>query len=221
MEGRRLGRPARIFERFREGRCPACGDWIREAIFRAHVEREHPHAPRDLFGALEIRDVGVADRIAELVEAGNYLEDAAAYAGVGGRSAERWMEIGRAIGEEFGPDADDAEIPSGRRIYWRFWREVTRAREAASVRHLRIVQRAASHDWRAAAWILERTRASRFGRLERLHVGGDDTGQPIRVIHEEADPNFVEEVTRIYRDAGVVPGVDSEPHTNGQSPKED
>lgn len=219
MEERRLGRPSRIFESFREGHCPACGDWIREAIFRAHIEREHPRARREEFAAIEVREVGVADRIAELVEAGNYLEDAAAYAGVGGRSAERWMEIGRAIGEEFGPDAEPDEIPAERRIFWRFWREVTRAREAASVRHLRIVQRAASHDWRAAAWILERTRATRFGKLERLHVGGDADGRPVRVIHEEADPNFVEDVTRIYRDAGVIPDVDSA-GTNGREPAE-
>lgn len=219
MEERRIGRPSRILERFREGNCPACGDWIREILFRAHVEREHPKYPRSAFQAIEIREVGVAERIPELVEMGNYLEDAAAAVGVGGRSAERWMEIGRAIAEEFGPDAEEAEIPRERRIFWRFWHAVTRAREAASVRLLRTVERAAPTDWRAAAWILERTRADRFGRLERLHVGGDRLSGPVRVVHEEADPNFVEEVTRIYRDAGVIPDVDSGDSTNGREPE--
>lgn len=216
---RRPGRPSRIYEKFTEGRCPACGDWIRAPVFRAHVEREHPHTPRETFASLEVREILLRERLVDLVEAGNYLEDACGAVGIRPSVVYNWIRVG-AEWEGETETIEPGEIPQNRRVFAEFSAAIARAREAATTRLVRKVERAASSDWRAAAWILERTRADRFGRLERLHVGGDAAGGPVRVIHEEADPAFVDEVTRIYRDAGVIPDVDSGPSTNGHGPKE-
>lgn len=218
---RRPGRPSRIYETFREGRCGACGDWIREPVFRSHVEREHPQTSRErIEEGFSVREILLRDRLVDLVEAGNYLEDACGAVGIRPSVVYGWIRIG-AEWEGETESIEPAEIPPERRVFSEFSAAIARAREAATTRLLRPIERAASTDWRAAAWILERTRADRFGKLDRLKVGGDAESGPVRVIHEEADPNFVEEVTRIYRDAGVVPDVDSGTSTNGQNPKED
>jgi hypothetical protein len=123
------------------------------------------------------------------------------------------MEIGEAIDEEFGAEAEAAEIPVQRRIFWLFWRAVTMGRQASRTQQLRFI--AKDRDWRARAWILERTAPEQFSRMEKLRVGQDPDAGPLRVVHEEADPDFISEVMRIYTEQGVVPGVDS---GNGKRP---
>lgn len=203
----------------REARCPACGDWIRTALFRIHFEAEHPHAPRPADG--EIREIPLPDRMAEYVAAGCSLEAAAAACGVGARTAYSWQSVG----EEW-DEAEPVEIPADRRPFAAFAAAVRDARLVAETRYLRTVERAAPADWRAAAWILERTRPEKFGRLDRLRVGSDRDAAPVRIVHEETDPNFVADVLEIYRAAGVIPdeaaGQSAQnghgPATNGTAP---
>lgn len=213
-EERRIGRPSRILETFQEARCSACGDWIRGPVFRSHVEREHPKAYRGTFEGFEVREIPVATRIVELVESGNYLEDAAGAVGVGSSTVRRWMQIG----EEW-LDAEEEETPPQMRPYRAFREAVTHAREAATTRLLRPIERAAPSDWKAAAWILERTRPDRFSRRETLRVGGDPNAGPVRVEYEVKDPDFVREVIERLGGAGVLAdGVpSSEPYTNGEN----
>ena len=202
-EPRRVGRPSRIRETVREARCPECGDWIRTALFRVHFEATHPLAPRPIDG--EVREVPLIDRIAEYVAAGCSLEAAAAACGVGARTAYSWQSVG----EEW-DEAEPVEIPEDRRPFAIFAAAIRDARLAAEPRHLRVIERASATDWKAAAWILERTRPERFGRVDRLRVGGDGSGEPIRVIHETTDPDFIEDVIRIYRGAGVIPDEEAD-----------
>jgi len=201
---RRPGRPSRIHETIREARCPTCGDWIRTAVFRIHYEAAHPLDERPTGG--ELREIRLPERIAEYVAAGCSLEAAAAACGVGGRTAFAWQSVG----EEW-EDADPAEIPEDRRAFAAFTAAVKEARLAAESRHLRVIERASTADWRAAAWILERTRPERYGRVDRLRVGGDADAGPVRVIHLEKDPDFIGEVMKIYREQGVIPDDDAEP----------
>jgi hypothetical protein len=109
-----------------------------------------------------------------------------------------------AVGEEW-EDADPAEIPEDRLAFAAFAVAVKEARLAAEPRHLRVIERASATDWRAAAWILERTRPEKFGRVDRLRIGGDVGVEPIRVVMEERDPNFIADVLRIYQRAGIIP----------------
>lgn len=211
-----VGRPSEIYEPIREARCDRCRRWIRIGGLRAHYEIEHPRTPEP-GEQLPIREIPKEERIAELVEMGAPLSAAAAACGVPYRTVVRWMEWGAAQAEAYGTDATELEIPEARRIFWRFWRAITHAREAAKAAHIQAIREAP--DWRARAWILERMYPAEFGRVDRLRVGGDGDAEPVRVVHVEEDPNFVEEVTRIYRDAGLFGDVDSGPSTNGREPE--
>jgi len=201
----RLGRPSRIHDTIREGRCEECGDWfIVGASFRRHFEAGHPGVEPPTAGRL--RDIPVVERIVEYVAAGVALDAAAGVLGIGARTVYAWQSIGQEWEE-----AEEAEIPADRRPYVAFAAAVRDARISAQQRHLRAIERASTTDWKAAAWLLERQWPDRYGRVDRLRVGGDADAGPVRVIHVESDPDFIGEVMKIYRQSGVVPDVEDEP----------
>lgn len=105
------------------------------------------------------------DRIVQAITAGNYLEVAAQYAGVGKTTLYRWLSLAD------DPDADE--------MYRNFRDAVESARSAAEVRNVALIQKAANDGtWQAAAWYLERTSWQRWGR--RTMVTGD-AGEAIKV----------------------------------------
>lgn len=106
----------------------------------------------------------VQDRIVQAIAAGNYIEVAAAYAGVHKATLYRWLE-----------HADD---PGAEEIYRDFRDALESARAQAEVRNVALIQKAATTTWQAAAWHLERTSHQRWGR--RTIVTGEDGG-PVRV----------------------------------------
>ena len=218
---RRLGRPSRIYEVIREAFCGLCSDWIRLEIIRAHVEREHPRARTvpetwaKFEGAYAEREVPLPDRICELIAVGNYLEDAAGACGVDEATVHRWASIGA---EWLEAEQRAEEVPPERVAYRDFRVSLAHARADSVARRVRRIERAGETDWKADAWILERMHPDRFGRQERLRIGGDAGALPIRVVQETRDPDFIADVVRIYEDAGVIPGVDSGQSQNGQEP---
>ena len=105
------------------------------------------------------------DRVVQAIQAGNYLETAAQYAGIGKTTLYRWLE--------------QAEDPDADNIYRNFRDAVESARAQAEVRNVALIQRAAQEGtWQAAAWFLERTAWQRWGR--RTMVSGEDGG-PVKV----------------------------------------
>ncbi len=107
----------------------------------------------------------VQDRIVQAIQAGNYIEIAAQYAGVGKTTLYRWLSLAE------DPDADE--------VYRHFRDAVESARSAAEVRNVALIQKAANDGtWQAAAWYLERTSWQRWGR--RTMVTGD-AGEAIKV----------------------------------------
>lgn len=107
----------------------------------------------------------VQDRIVQAIQAGNYIEVAAQYAGVHKGTLYRWLQ------QADDPEADD--------IYRDFRDAVESARSAAEVRNVALIQKAANDGtWQAAAWYLERTSWQRWGR--RTMVTGD-SGEAIKV----------------------------------------
>jgi len=91
-------------------------------------------------------------RLCDLVRAGNWLESAAAMAGVSSAVVRDWCRRGEREAEK-GLDT----------IYTRFAADFETAR-AASEGHLvmRIMQ-ATGKDWKAAAWLLSKKNPDRFG----------------------------------------------------------
>jgi hypothetical protein len=144
----------------------------------------------------------VRETIIQAISAGNYLETAAAYAGVGTSTLHQWLKKG--------------QDPNSHPIYREFAEDVARARAAAEARMVAIVQRAALEEWQAAAWYLERSHHQRWGR--RQIITGEDGG-PVQVTHTvraETEARFQTLEQRLLEvEAGEPDGVDDPQATVG------
>lgn len=110
----------------------------------------------------------VRDRLVELLEKGVYLAHAAPVVGVDRRTITIWIKRGRDdLARGFGsPHAELAQAV-----------EDARAKGAAFMTE--IITSAATRDWKAAAWYLERTQPTLFGPVtidspQRSDVGDGD-----------------------------------------------
>jgi len=91
------------------------------------------------------------ERILELLRAGNYMETAAACAGISKDTLYKWLSA----------DADFADA-------------VKEAQAAAEALHISNIAKAAfDGTWQASAWYLERKYPDRFGRQDRRPEGAD------------------------------------------------
>lgn len=96
-------------------------------------------------------------RIVDAVRAGNYIETAAAYAGVNKSTLYAWLKKG----------ARSASGP-----FWEFSNAIEKALASAEVRDVALIGKAADTQWQAAAWRLERKHPQRWGRQERVDLHG-------------------------------------------------
>lgn len=110
----------------------------------------------------------VKEKICSTIRAGNTLETAAAYAGVGESTLFLWKARGEVA--KRGP-------------FREFLEEVKRAASEAETRAVAIIAKAMKENWQAAAWYLERRNPQVWGRRDRLamdhsgKVGVDHTGE--------------------------------------------
>ncbi|WP_339174429.1 hypothetical protein [Anoxybacillus sp. FSL W8-1294] len=117
-------------------------------------------------------------KIIDAIRAGNYMETAAAYAGISKDTFFRWLRKG-------------ARAKSG--IYKDFHDAVEKALADAEVRDVMLIANAAATDWKAAAWRLERKFPDRWGRKERLSADLNHSGQVVK--REEYDISITHEIT--------------------------
>lgn len=94
----------------------------------------------------------VQDRIVTAIRAGNYMETAAAFAGIARSTFNEWVRRG----------ADEEEGP-----YAEFHDAVHQALASAEARDVALIGQAAQKEWQAAAWRLERRTPERWGRMTR------------------------------------------------------
>lgn len=95
----------------------------------------------------------VADRILQMLRAGNYVDVACSAAGVGRSTFYDWQERGDPEG------TDPADQP-----FREFRERVDKARAEGEARNVALVAKAATRSWQAAAWLLERQYPDRWGR---------------------------------------------------------
>lgn len=116
------------------------------------------------------------DQICKVVRAGNYIETAAAYAGLSKQTLYDWMKRGRREAE-----ARIEGKPAQRREekYVRFLDAIEKALADSEIRDVAIVAKAATENWQAAAWKLERRNPGRWGRVRHEITGKD--GGPVEV----------------------------------------
>jgi hypothetical protein len=109
------------------------------------------HAGR--VGRRSLLSPAVTARVVQIVQAGGYMESAAAAAGISRRALFEWL----ARGDPAGSNPDDEP-------YREFRAAVDRAKAEAEARHVVLISSAASKDWKAAAWLLERQNPERWAR---------------------------------------------------------
>jgi transposase len=108
----------------------------------------------------------VQKRVVEAIRGGNYVETAAACAGIGRGTLEDWMQRGRL---------------EGTGIYAEFAHAVEMARAKAHKDTVAIIRKASFDSWQAAAWWLERSFPDLWGRRDRVEHTGPHGG-PIQTI---------------------------------------
>lgn len=120
-----------------------------------------------------IDDVRVKNLI-EALNAGNYVDHACDYAGIGKSTIYRWIDRGQNEADriEAGGKPDPHE-----KQYLELWEAIKKARASAMVRNVAIIQQAARNGtWQAAAWWLERTAPQQFGRRLSAEITGAEGG---------------------------------------------
>lgn len=133
----------------------------------------HGGATRPI-GAPPKLDTDLVARITIAVERGVTWEVAAQVAGVHPRTLLEWRDRG----------ADDDE--AGRdTVYAHLHREVICARAAGETSLVGLIRRHGVTDWRAAAWLLERSRPERWARRDKLDVDVTERAKPRTVTPEE------------------------------------
>lgn len=111
-------------------------------------------------------------------------ESAAEATGIGSSTYYRWMELGE---DRF----EAGRLRKARSPFREFREAVTRARAEAEAINVAHVSGAAPKDWKAAAFLLERSFANRWRRRDTVHQAGPGEGDPSippsRVEHTLAD----------------------------------
>jgi hypothetical protein len=130
--------------------------------------------------------------VCKAVRAGNYIETAAALAGINKDTLYDWLKRGarEATRIDAGHEPDAGEAP-----YVQFSDAVKKALAESESADLRRIERAGADQWQAAAWRLERRFPDRWGR-QRVEVTGKDGG-PLEVTLEERAAKRRELVTRM------------------------
>lgn len=123
--------------------------------------------------------------VVEAIRAGNYVETAAAFAGIDKTTLYDWLRQGATAGS--GP-------------YHEFSHAVKAAQAAAEVRDVMLIGKAAATQWQAAAWRLERKFPDRWGR--KVQVGD---------LAKLSDA----ELWARLKEAEVSEGLNPEPESNG------
>jgi transposase len=100
------------------------------------------------------------ERITAFLRAGNYVETAAACAGIHKDTFYEWCKKGRKGEEPFAT----------------FVAAVDKAIAESEARDVALIGKAAIDNWQAAAWRLERKMPHKWGRHERHEVTGADGG---------------------------------------------
>lgn len=111
----------------------------------------------------------LSEKICNVLRAGNYIETAANYAGVTRNTFYRWLRRGARAEEA--DDTSNLEAP-----YRAFHAAVSESMAAAEIRDVALIAKAATDQWQAAAWRLERRYPEKWGRRERHEHTGKDGG---------------------------------------------
>ena len=139
------------------------------------------------------------EAVLNAIEAGGTLTDAARVAGIGRRTLYDWLEQDPELGERI----DEAKL---------------RRREKLL---RRIEQSSEEGDWKAAAWILERTMPEEFSRNAKVTVGGQLATSNVIVNKVEIDAGDPERIARILGTLAIASALSVAGETGGVGDSDD
>lgn len=117
----------------------------------------------------------ITDELVTYIKAGNYIETACALVGISKNTVYDWLKRGsRAIEESH---KTGKKIPKREQPYAEFSDAVKKAMAFSEAKDLMTISEHAKHDWKAAAWRLERKYPNRWGRKERLDATIEHSGK--------------------------------------------
>ena len=117
-------------------------------------------------------NIDTHNKIISAIRAGNYIETAAAYAGIDKSTLYDWLKRGEREKQRVAQNPR-YKIRKSEEPYVEFSNAVEKALAEAEVRDVAIIAKAAEEQWQAAAWRLERKFPDRWGRkkLDIEHSG--------------------------------------------------
>lgn len=144
---------------------------------------EKPVVPRKP-GRPSRKTPDVLETIRVAIDKGGTITDAAEAAGVGRRTIYDWLEQD----EDFRDFIELAKLGRRKRLLER-------------------IEKRTDEDWRAAAWILERTMPEEFGKNATVHVEGAAPRNLIlqKVELSAGDPDHLARVLARLAEAGALP----------------
>ena len=113
-------------------------------------------------------NIDTHNKIISAIRAGNYIETAAAYAGINKSTLYDWLKRGEREKQRVAQNPR-YNIRKSEKPYVEFSNAVEKALAEAEVRDVAIIAKAAEEQWQAAAWRLERKFPDRWGR-KRLDI---------------------------------------------------
>lgn len=129
-------------------------------------------------------DYKVQEKIIQAIKAGNYMETAAAYAGISKSTLYDWLKRGEREKQRVAKNPR-YKIRKSEKIYVEFSDAVEKALAEAEVRDVLLIGKAAEEQWQAAAWRLERKFPDRWGRRVIEHSGDININNPLKDLTTE------------------------------------
>ena len=126
------------------------------------------------------------NQIVEAVRAGNFIETAAAFAGLSKQTLYNWLKEGARERDR----RESGEKPDRTKdLYVQLSLQIEQAMAEAEMRDVEIITRAAEQQWQAAAWRLERKYPDRWGRKVAVDAKQEITLPQVQFIFtkEEQD----------------------------------
>lgn len=151
-----------------------------------------PRKPKRKMGRPSKFTPEIVEQILSTVRAGNYLETAAAAAGINQDTLRDWMRRGARAGKGKFHDFSEA---------------VRKAQASATARDVAVIGKAATEQWQAAAWRLERKFPAQWGRSAPRETAADATAKErLATLQEErlrAEIEFLKARTKAVQGEGL------------------
>jgi len=128
----------------------------------------------------------IQDKIVSAIRLGNYMETAAAYAGISKDTLYAWLKRGQREKEKKAKDPN-YQIPKYERKFVAFSDAVEKALAEAEMRDVMIIYEASKEQWQAAAWRLERKFPDRWGRKLSVEGKQELIIPRVEIVYENTD----------------------------------